>query len=216
MIFFGSLYMYVSVLYRVHICMYIGYIQPLYLQIHTDMHSSGEFKSVCIWLYFSHEYIKICISCLQYMHICTLTTSADPMHICTHIRRYLHHIQAVFVFNLPYLYSEAKRNVNVHTYTYKHIHTNTIGYIQTKHTYKHIHTDSWSRNRNMCLYLYASHVFWIHPVCIACICMHLYIDHVYLYVSVRICIYLHVSLLMRVSVYIVCICMYLYVCSEMG
>jgi hypothetical protein len=82
----GSSYLYVSVLYRVHVWMYNWIHSTLYLQIHTDMHSSREFISVCICLYFSNEYIKMCISCLQYtgMHICTPTTSAYPMHICTY------------------------------------------------------------------------------------------------------------------------------------
>ena len=77
-----SLYLLVSVcitsskeLYPVHMCMYVGYIQPTYRQIHTDMHSWGEFISACICLYLCPEYMQICtpaFSAYLYVSVCIL------------------------------------------------------------------------------------------------------------------------------------------------
>jgi hypothetical protein len=88
----------------VHICLYVGYIQPTYKQIHTDMDSKGEFISACICLYFCSEYMHICTpvssaylqvsACIWILNTCryaflTLDACAYPLtqsvHICMHL-----------------------------------------------------------------------------------------------------------------------------------
>jgi hypothetical protein len=93
----GTLYMYVSVLYHMHVCMYIGYIKPSYMQTHKYMHSSGEFMSVCIFSMNTSRYA------FRVFHSCTYARLKQVHIQCisVHIRLYLHHMQAAFVLNSP-------------------------------------------------------------------------------------------------------------------
>ena len=84
-------------LYPVHMCLYVRYIQPAYVQIYTDMHFQGAFISACIWLYF----------CTEYMHICTHASSA-----------YLHVSVCILILNTcRYAF------LLLNTYTYALLHS---------------------------------------------------------------------------------------------